>query len=563
MLTWGISFVIRLFVDGDGTCFRMGLYQFEEGGHRRGNPLVLVPQNECAHVQRWPGPVQRLAQFLAHLARGRDVREQGETHPCTYALLHGFKAGKFRYIAGADALHCEYPLKPVSIAAANLGEQEALSGKIGRLDGAALYKRMIRFTVQRDFFSVQANRAVSLALWVFAHINHDVDFAGFQVDGRRQIGWLRAKAKLDIGEASAKGAQHRRQAIRELALRRVDAQRPAGFGSVANGALAALHRFERLLRKWAEALPGICEHDAAPKTIEKRRPEFFLQRFNLSGDVGLDSVYFLGCAREVEFFGESAEDLQLTNFHDAISNCDAIYHINQLDRYKVREETRSMRVELPRRPLRPGIFLIVALIASWFVTERAFAEMPAATTSHTTTLILFATHSMPEGEWTALLAALRKGAVHVAAEAPALRGAFEILRGDKIAKGLHVDKPIAVYLHGDCTLLPRPVYVRAGTLGWVLRSKERIEPFIHVNCAGLVDMLGPLALAMSVNRRNMVMAEAITRVILHEWIHIATQNAGHAAHGVAQPQFSVFDLLADDEELRRFRAIRVKKSKKG
>lgn len=223
-----------------------------------------------------------------------------------------------------------------------------------------------------------------------------------------------------------------------------------------------------------------------------------------------------------------------------------------------------MRVEVPRRPLRPEIvLLIVALIAAWLVTERAIAETLAPATPHTTTLIVFATQSMPEGEWTALFAELRRGAVHVAAEIPALRGALEILRGDKVEKGLQVDKPIAVYLHGDCTLVPRPLYVQAGKLGWVLQFHGRIEPFIHVNCAGLEDMLGPMALAMTANRRNTVMAEAITRVILHEWIHIATQSAGHAAHGVAQPRFSVFDLLADDDELRGFRTMREKKRKRG
>jgi len=31
-------------------------------------------------------------------------------------------------------------------------------------------------------------------------------------------------------------------------------------------------------------------------------------------------------------------------------------------------------------------------------------------------------------------------------------------------------------------------------------------------------------------------------VILHEWIHIATQNPGHSSHGLAKARFGVNDL---------------------
>jgi hypothetical protein len=220
-----------------------------------------------------------------------------------------------------------------------------------------------------------------------------------------------------------------------------------------------------------------------------------------------------------------------------------------------------MRVELPRRPHRPDIVLLMAaLIATWFAVKRALAETPAPTAPHTTSLIVFASHRMPEGEWTALFAALRRGATNEAAETPALRGEFEILRGETLPRGLQLDLPIVVFLHGDCTLLPRPLYIQADTLGWVLRSNGRIEPFIHVNCTGLVNMLGPMSQAMSPNRRYMVMAEAMTRVILHEWIHIATQSPSHTKQGVEKRQFGVRDLLADDD-VQRYRAARERRKK--
>ena len=210
-----------------------------------------------------------------------------------------------------------------------------------------------------------------------------------------------------------------------------------------------------------------------------------------------------------------------------------------------------MRVEFPRRPHRPDAFLLmIVLFAAWFNVERVLAETPAAAGPHTTTMIVFAERIMPEGEWTALMDSLRRGAASAAEETPQLRGGFEVLRGEMIPRGLHVDVPISIYLHGDCRLVPRPFTIARGTLGWVMRVNGRIEPFVHVDCTRLVEMLSPMALGMTQNRRNTVMGEAITRVILHEWIHIATQNAKHARRGVEKSEFGVMDLLADDAQMR-------------
>jgi hypothetical protein len=46
------------------------------------------------------------------------------------------------------------------------------------------------------------------------------------------------------------------------------------------------------------------------------------------------------------------------------------------------------------------------------------------------------------------------------------------------------------------------------------------------------------------------MAEAMARVIMHEWIHIATQSARHGHRGVSKSIFSVRDLLVDDDDVR-------------
>jgi hypothetical protein len=165
-------------------------------------------------------------------------------------------------------------------------------------------------------------------------------------------------------------------------------------------------------------------------------------------------------------------------------------------------------------------------------------------------MVIFAQRRMTDSEWAALLDALQKGIRNAQEDTPALKGGVDLVRGDTIARGREVDRPISVYLHGYCTLVPMPRYTALGALGWVRLVHGQIEPFIHVDCAEIAQELGPLVLGMNRKRRDTVMGEAIARVIVHEWIHVATQNPGHAKHGVAKSSFGVADLLADDEEIR-------------
>jgi hypothetical protein len=193
---------------------------------------------------------------------------------------------------------------------------------------------------------------------------------------------------------------------------------------------------------------------------------------------------------------------------------------------------------------------MIALLVSACSKDRAYAQT-AAHVEPRTTMVVFAEKRMADSEWAALFDALQKGAESAHKEEPGLKGGLDLVRGDTIVHGLEVDRPISVYLHGDCTLLPMPRYASLGALGWVRLVHGRIEPFIHVECAQIVQELGPLVLGMNRKRRDAVMGEAMARVIVHEWVHVATQNAGHAAHGVAKSSFGVADLLAEDVEIRR------------
>jgi hypothetical protein len=183
---------------------------------------------------------------------------------------------------------------------------------------------------------------------------------------------------------------------------------------------------------------------------------------------------------------------------------------------------------------------MIALLVSACSKDRAYAQTPARTETRTT-LVIFAEKRMADSEWAALFDALQKGAQSGREEAPALKGSVDLVRGDTMGRGLEFSEPISVYLHGDCTLVPMPRYMALGALGWV-----RL-----VHGAQSVQELGPLVLGMNRKRRDTVMGEAMARVIVHEWVHVATQNAGHAAHGVAKSSFGVADLLAEDVEIHR------------
>lgn len=192
----------------------------------------------------------------------------------------------------------------------------------------------------------------------------------------------------------------------------------------------------------------------------------------------------------------------------------------------------------PRRLLLSLFGLFLCWIAGSACAKAAVVATPRIT------LIVFTDKHMPEGEWEALSLDLQQEYSLLAAETHFSPGAFDLVRGDTLVPGIEFESPITIYLHGECTLLGRPGQsVPQGALGWVLRSHGHIEPFIHVDCSRIDDMLGNYAQVMNHDLRNNVMAEAIARVVVHEWIHLATQSPAHAQDGVSRSTFSVADLI--------------------
>ncbi len=124
---------------------------------------------------------------------------------------------------------------------------------------------------------------------------------------------------------------------------------------------------------------------------------------------------------------------------------------------------------------------------------------------------------------------------------------IQIIRGDRISPGLVIHNSISVYLHGECVAAPtsrsNPFSYPSDALGWVRISNGSIEPFIHVDCTHISQVLGLQRVRVNSDKRDQLMARAIARVILHEWIHISTQSSHHARNGITKAQFGVADLL--------------------
>jgi hypothetical protein len=190
-----------------------------------------------------------------------------------------------------------------------------------------------------------------------------------------------------------------------------------------------------------------------------------------------------------------------------------------------------------------GWILMIVLFGLEWVAGRVPA-CAAVVAAPRITLVIFADHRLPDDQWTSLAATLSVRFEDLAAETHFVSTGFDVVRGDTLAPGAQFEEVISVYLHGECHLHPQPgSYTVRGPLGWVLRDHTQIKPFIHVDCARIAEMLEQRAFGMDQRTRESVMAEAVSRVVLHEWLHIATQNSAHARDGIFKGTFNITDLL--------------------
>jgi hypothetical protein len=183
----------------------------------------------------------------------------------------------------------------------------------------------------------------------------------------------------------------------------------------------------------------------------------------------------------------------------------------------------------------------------------AAPEANAAQASHAAnqthpTLLVYSQHPLPEDLWEALFTALRANLPEAVSLVPARDADPQFVRGDDPANGKLSGQAITVYLMGDC----RPPVEHAGfpqgkALGWVSKVNGRIVPIIHVECTQVGEAIAGRTQWMKRDERNAAMSEAMARVVLHEWVHVATQSAAHGSEGVTRAGFGVEDLLSGGE----------------
>ena len=204
----------------------------------------------------------------------------------------------------------------------------------------------------------------------------------------------------------------------------------------------------------------------------------------------------------------------------------------------------SPRFNLRSIPLGGWLLPLILMAAQWLAVRTSVQA--AVIVTPRITLVVFPEKHMSDEEWTALSAALRQSFERLTLETHLGSGGVDVVRGDILPPGVEFDDVIPIYLHGNCRILFEPgKYIVAGALGWVLRDHGQIMPFIHVDCGRIAEMLGQHALGMKNATRNTVMAEAISRVVLHEWLHIATQSASHSREGLSKDAFTFKDLVPD------------------
>lgn len=202
----------------------------------------------------------------------------------------------------------------------------------------------------------------------------------------------------------------------------------------------------------------------------------------------------------------------------------------------------------------------------WLSAATAYAAGDRGRIPPVTTLVVFSDKPLPQALWgdlresfdTEVSSARYEEQSHMRRVASREQrfhpGSYEIVRGDEAVGGIIVQSSISIYLHGNCDpAQPRRPFSDGRPLGklplgWVKESGGEIQPFIHVDCDDIQLVLWQRMIGCNYAERKNAMGRAVARVMVHEWIHIASQSAHHARRGVAKAQFSANDLVAEERD---------------
>ena len=119
--------------------------------------------------------------------------------------------------------------------------------------------------------------------------------------------------------------------------------------------------------------------------------------------------------------------------------------------------------------------------------------------------------------------------------------------------GLENDYSAVIRLRGSCQpTAPDTRFQRSVRGPFPLASSVVADgvilPFGNIDCAALNSFLGPSLWRMPAEQRGSLYGRAVARLIAHELFHVIAQTTAHAHSGVAEPTFTVAELLSDHFE---------------
>lgn len=180
----------------------------------------------------------------------------------------------------------------------------------------------------------------------------------------------------------------------------------------------------------------------------------------------------------------------------------------------------------------------------------AYAPTPDLHTEHPrTALVFYAQPQVSDNLWPDLFQSLHADLAAGIGESPTglvLDQDPAYFRADGLAIGINFSTVIVVKLLGRCDVSPQSALLsRKGPMGWVLEASGKIQPYIFVDCARIAQALRTRPAGLNNGERRHEMAQAIAHVVIHEWIHIATQSPAHGAHGITKQFLSPEELIAE------------------
>jgi len=187
----------------------------------------------------------------------------------------------------------------------------------------------------------------------------------------------------------------------------------------------------------------------------------------------------------------------------------------------------------------PFLRAVLAPLLFLFFMSPVFAEEQPAVAYDTLVIVYFP--SSCSAFWPALKSELERS------ETPELLTASAVwITQDEFQKGMESKHGYEILLHGDCRMAaPGTSQNRPrGPLGWVLMINHQIQPFVHVDCDRVRQMLHRELRDKTTAERRRILARAVSRIVVHEMTHIVTQSSLHGASGLEKAHVSSFDLLA-------------------